>query len=49
MERLGCDLTHDFVRVVDIQGVYHGNRSLNLSWSRAFCIKVDDNIVVEIW
>ena len=36
MERLGCDLTHDFVRVVDIQGVYHGDRSFNLSWSRAF-------------
>lgn len=36
MERLGCDLTHDFERVVDIQGVYHGDRTLNLSWSRAF-------------
>ena len=36
MERLGCDLTHDYVRVVDIQGVYHGDRSFNLSWSRAF-------------
>lgn len=36
MERLGCDLTHHFVMVVDIQGVYHGDRSLNLSWSRAF-------------
>ena len=26
MERLGCDFAHDFVRVVDIRGVFDGRQ-----------------------
>ena len=38
MERLGCDFTHDFVRVVDIQGVYDGRQFTQFIMEQRFLV-----------